>query len=159
MTDLHKAHPQFNLILVIDAIIDFILGILLMIFPQNLVAFLGLPISYEPFYTSMLGAVLIGIAVALIVECIREPVALGGLGLGGAIAINVCGACVIMLWLMSGRLIIPLHGYLVLWVFVFMLLIISGIELILCESSIVKKNRASQKDNSIEISEANGGGK
>jgi hypothetical protein len=159
MTSLPGARQQFNFILIIDATINFILGILLMFFPLDLLTFLGLPITYEPFYANILGAVLIGIAIALLIECKREPIAIGGLGLGGSIAINICGACVIMLWLMSGRLTIPLQGYLVLWIFVFVLLIISGIEMILCEGSVAKKNRAGQEEDAIGISGINGGKK
>lgn len=126
-----KAQPQIRFILIIDALINFVLGVLLMLFPQNLVAFLGLPMTFELFYTSVLGAVLIGIALALVIECIGGYSMLKGLGSGGAIAINICGACVIMLWLVSRRLVIPLRGYLVLWILVFVLLITSGIELII----------------------------
>jgi len=136
MTGKSKAQPEFKFILIIDAMINFALGILLMLFPQNLVSFLGLPITYEPFYASVLGAVLIGIGIALAIECVGGASMLNGLGRGGAIAINVCGACVIMLWLVSGRLIITLRGYLVLWILVFVLLIVSGVELILSSSSV-----------------------
>lgn len=158
MSDKPKAPPRPSFILVVDAVINFVLGVLLMIFPQSLVSFLGLPMTYEPFYTSLLGAILIGTAVALMIEFIREPTVLVGLGLGGAIAINVCGACAIMLWLVSGRLIIPLRGYFVLWILVFILLITSGIELILCEGSITGKNRVSKRDKSVEPAGTNGGG-
>ncbi|MBN2620025.1 hypothetical protein JXB22_02960 [candidate division WOR-3 bacterium] len=146
MTDTHDMRPQPRGILIIDAVINFILGILLMIFPNHLVSFLGLPIAYEPFYASVLGAILIGIGLALVIECVRTPAVLGGLGMGGAIAINVCGACVIMLWLVSGRLIIPLRGYLVLWILVFVLLIVSAIELVLCESGITRRDQAPNTD-------------
>jgi hypothetical protein len=130
-----KAPMQFKSILIIDAIVNFALGIVLMIFPNGLMSFLGLPITYEPFYTSVLGAVLFGIALALVIECVGGHRMMKGLGMGGAIAINVCGACVIMLWLVSGRLIISLRGYLVLWILVFVLLLISGIEVLLVSPS------------------------
>jgi hypothetical protein len=130
-----NAPLRFRFVLIIDAIINFILGVMLMIFPNNLVSLLGLPMTYEPFYTSVLGAVLFGIALALVIECVNGHRMMKGLGMGGAIAINVCGACVIMLWLISGRLIIPLRGYLVLWILVFVLLAISGIEVLLVSPS------------------------
>jgi hypothetical protein len=137
--DANEVRPRFRVILMIDAVVNLLLGILLMIFPQNIFVFFGLPVTYEPFYTSVLGAILIGIAVALVIEATRKTGIFTGLGLGGAIAINVCAACAIMLWLVSGRLIMPLRGYLVLWLLIFILLIISGIELIMCDNGIVKK--------------------
>jgi hypothetical protein len=154
MTGTSDVHLPPSIILIVDAVINFALGILLMIFPDGLVSFLGLPITYEPFYASVLGAVLIGIGLALVIECVRTPVVLGGLGLGGAIAINVCGACVIMLWLVSGHLIIPLRGYLALWILVLALLIVSAIELVLCESGITNKDQVS--NTSVDRSEGEG---
>ena len=153
MPDKKGIRPRFRVILIIDAIINLLLGVILMIFPIEAMSLLGLPLTYEPFYSSVLGAILIGIAIALIIECVKEPVALGGLGLGGAIAVNVCGACVLMLWLVSGHLIIPLRGYLILWVIVFVLLIVSGIELILCESGITKKNSVFSRRNGTKKSQ------
>ena len=148
MTDA-KAPPQFRSMLIIDAAINLALGMVLMIFPNDLVTFLGLPMTYEPFYTSVLGAVLIGIALALVIECCGGHRIMKGLGIGGAIAINVCGACVIVLWLVSGRLIIPLRGYLTLWILVFILIVISGIEVILVSpsTSTVQTNKGKEVEN------------
>jgi hypothetical protein len=42
------------------------------------------------FYPNALGGVLSGIGIALLIEAFREPNGLVGLGLGGAIAINLC---------------------------------------------------------------------
>jgi hypothetical protein len=39
-----------------------------------------------------------------------------GLGLGGAIAINLCGGGVLLLWLASDCLALPLRGRVVLWI-------------------------------------------
>lgn len=152
-----KAQPRFRFILIINAAIDFILGILFMISPNEVVSFFGLPVTYEPFYASVLGAVLIGIGLALVIECMHKPIVMGGLGLGGAIAINMCGACVVMLWLVSGHLIIPLRGYLVLWVLVCILLIISAIELVLCESGITKNDRMPKAKSGSEALKKNEG--
>lgn len=72
----------------VDALINSILGILLATFPQSVADFLGVPDSSTKFYPSILGAVLIGIAVALVTEYVRKPTRPAGLGLLGAIAIN-----------------------------------------------------------------------
>ena len=51
-----------------------------------------------------MGGVFIGIALALFIEAFRErPQGLVGLGLGGAIAINLCGGLVLMGWLIFGK--------------------------------------------------------
>ena len=55
---------------------------------------------------------------------------LGGLGLGGAIAINMCGGIVLAAWLLSGSLEMPLRGYIVLWTLAAVLVAISAMELI-----------------------------
>ena len=60
-----------------------LLGGLLLFFPQPLVQALGVPASDNIFYPSILGAVLLGIGVALLIECRRVRVGFVGLGLGG----------------------------------------------------------------------------
>ena len=79
-------------ILLVDALINLILGVLLAAFPRSVVELLGVPHTDVAFYPSILGAVLIGIAVALVVEYARRPAGPARLGLYGAIAINLCGA-------------------------------------------------------------------
>lgn len=76
-----------------------------------------------------MGGVLVGIGIALLIECFRGPSGLGGLGLGGAIAINLCGGLVLAAWLILGKLSIPLRGKVFLWALVFILLFISVVEL------------------------------
>jgi hypothetical protein len=52
-----------------------------------------------------------------------------GLGLGGAIAINLCGGGALASWLIFGNLTIPIKGRIFLWILVFLLVGISSIEL------------------------------
>ena len=78
------------------------LGVLLAAFPESVVDLLGVPASSTKFYPSILGAVLIGIAVALVIEYVRRPTRPAGLGLCGAIAINLCGAVFLIGWLFCG---------------------------------------------------------
>jgi len=73
--------------------------------------------------------VLIGIGVALVVEYLRKPTGPAGLGLHGAIAINLCGALFLAGWLLSGRLDIPPRGQVFLWAVVAVLTAISVLEL------------------------------
>jgi uncharacterized protein YhhL (DUF1145 family) len=52
------------------------------------------------------------------------------LGLGGAVAINLTGGAVLILWLILGNLVIPLRGQLFLWILAIILVLISSIELV-----------------------------
>ena len=121
-------------ILLIDAVINFILGILLLLlipFPDQLPELLGVPKIEEIFYPTIMGAVFIGIAIALIIEAYRStPHGLVGLGLGGAIAINLSGGAALLGWLVFGKLEIPLFGKIFLWSITITLLFVSGVELI-----------------------------
>jgi hypothetical protein len=119
-----------SVILLIDAIINLILGMLLLIFPAPLAEALGVPQTDTRFYPSILGAVLFGIGIALLIEWRRKPSKLMGLGLGGAIAINICGGVVLAGWLLIGGLNIPLRGNIFLWTLVAILVGISSIELV-----------------------------
>ena len=96
---------QETTLLEVDAAVNLALGILLLVFPRSLVEVLGIPDAVSAFYPSVLGAVLFGIGIALLVARFRP--ALGGLGLGGAIAINVSGGLVLAVWLLAGGLALP----------------------------------------------------
>ncbi len=111
-----------------DAAINLILGILLMAFPMNLVKALGLPSVYPAFYPSILGGVLFGIGLALLIESYRKSNGLSGLGLAGAIAINLCGGFILAIWLLFGNLNLPLRGQIFLWCLVLILVGLSLIE-------------------------------
>lgn len=116
-------------LLILDALINLALGVLLVCFPAQAVQTLGLPDFEQTFYPSILGAVLIGIAIALCIESWRKQPAFVGLGLGGAIAINLCGGLALAGWLLFGGLEIPIRGRIILWTLVVVLVGISGIEL------------------------------
>lgn len=115
-------------LLKIDAAINLILGILLLAFPLELVQALGMPMADPSFYPSILGGVLFGIGLALLIECYRQSNGFIGLGLGGAIAINLCGGLVLAIWLLSDSLYLPLRGQIFLWSLVLLLVGISLIE-------------------------------
>jgi hypothetical protein len=112
-------------LLLADAIINLILGGLLIFFPRELVAMLGVPPADGAFYPSILGAVLFGIGIALLIERSQS----GGLGLKGAIAINLSGGLVLGLWLLFGNLVLPYRGWVLLWGIVFVLFGISILEI------------------------------
>ncbi len=91
-------------LLAIDGIINLVLGVMLMVFPSGLIQALGIPGGESAFYANILGGVLFGVGVALVIESFRPPLSVVGLGLGGAVSINLGGGVVLGLWLASGRL-------------------------------------------------------
>lgn len=101
-------------LLLVDAAINVVLGVLLCGFWSSLIPILGLPPAATGFYPFVLGAVLFGIGVALVVEAVGRPRRLRGLGLEGAVAINVCGASALVYWLIRyGSEMTPLGRYVV----------------------------------------------
>jgi hypothetical protein len=116
-------------LLIVDAAINLVLGLVLMCLPTLTVQALGLPAFQQTFYPSVLGAVLIGIAVALFIESWRKQQAFVGLGLGGAIVINLCGGLALAGWLLLGGLELPIRGHIIMWMLVVVLVGISGAEL------------------------------
>jgi len=85
-------------LLLADALINLLLGVLLLLYPQWLVEALGMPVVANTFFPNVLGGVLFGIGVALL---IAHRGGVQGLGLDGAIAINLCGAGVVVGWLVA----------------------------------------------------------
>ena len=118
-----------NELLTIDGILNLVLGILLVVFPTNVVRSLGIPAGESAFYANILGGVLFGVGVALLVERFRPRLRAVGLGLGGAISINLCGGIVLAGWLLLGRLELTTFGVITLWGLVVLLVGLSVIEL------------------------------
>lgn len=118
-------------LLLIDSFINLILGILVVIFPNVVVRWMGLPIPATRFYVNLLGSVFIGIALALVWEAHRSnnTPKLVGLGMVGAAAINICGGVMLAGWLIIGRLTLTLAGSIFLWILVASLVVISASEL------------------------------
>lgn len=116
------------ILLLIDAVINYTLGILCLLYPY-VAETIGVPKVESSFYPGMLGAVLFGIGIALTIEFFRKQEGIAGLGLGGAVAINLCGGLVLILWLVFGDLNISLRGQVFLWLLAAILVGISSIEL------------------------------
>jgi tetrahydromethanopterin S-methyltransferase subunit D len=117
-----------NTLLTIDALINLALGLPLTFVPCRMAEFLGAPVPDKPFYASILGAILTGIGVALLVERFKDTLRLSGLGLGGAIAINICGAVTLAAWLIGGNLNLPARGHAFLWLVVVVVLATAALE-------------------------------
>ena len=118
-----------NILLVIDGIINLLLGIILLSFPLGAAKWMGLPPTDTNFYASILGAVLFGIGIALLIDCVGAKKGIRGLGIAGAITINLCGAGVLLLWLFFINLQIPIHGLIILWSVAIIVLILGFLEL------------------------------
>ena len=117
-------------ILIVDAAINLILGFLLLIFSPRVVQLFRVPAVEHSFYPNILGGVLFGIGIALLIECFRGSGSLVGLGLGGAVAINLCGGLVLAAWLIFGQLSIPTGGRIFMWALAAILVVVSSIELL-----------------------------
>lgn len=130
MTDRKGICMSRSTILLIDACISLALGVVLVVFPKPLVELLGLPPAETVFYPSILGAVVIGIAIALVFEWKRRPTGEAGLGVAGAIAIDLSAAVFLAGWLLLGGLALPLRGRLLLWGIVAVLILVSGIGMV-----------------------------
>jgi len=118
---------QNRRLLVIDAWVNLLLGAIILAFPFGLNDFLGLPQVSNYFYTSLLGVIILGIGVALLIE-VKQG---GGLGLLGAIAINICGGGVLLFWLTLGCLPeLTNTGQFILWFICILVLGIGVFELV-----------------------------
>ena len=120
---------KHKILLLIDCIVNVILGMVLLLFPFGIIELLGLPSTNTHFYPTILGAVIFGIGIALFVELIGFSKHMRGLGCSGAIAINIVGSCVLICWLIFGSLVIPLKGKIILWVIGIVVLLIGIAEL------------------------------
>jgi hypothetical protein len=121
---------KHTLLLTIDGIINLVLGIFLLLFPLGMAELLGVPQSNVNFYPTILGAVIFGIGVALLIERYGFARNIRGLGLGGAIAINLCGALALLVWLVSTPLNIPLRGQVILWAIAVIVLLVGIVEIL-----------------------------
>ena len=119
-----------KVLLAIDALVNLILGSLLLSLPAGMLEFLGLPAVAHYFYTTILGAVIFGIGIALLIDLFGASRGVRGLGLGGAIAINLCGGGVLFLWLIFHSLKLPLRGHIILWTVAVLVLAVGLIELV-----------------------------
>ena len=117
-------------LLAIDGVVNLALGALLLLFPVGLTDLLGLPGVSHYFYTTILGAVIFGIGIALLLDLFGAPHGVRGLGLGGAITINLCGGGALLAWLVLNPFDLPPRGHVVLWSVAGIVLGIGAAELV-----------------------------
>lgn len=121
---------KVEVLLLIDGIINLILGILLLLFPFGIAEVFGVPDSNIDFYPTILGGVIFGIGVALLIERYGFKYKIRGLGIGGAIAINITGSLLLLVWLILDPFDLPLRGYIILWCLAIIVLLVGIIETI-----------------------------
>jgi hypothetical protein len=117
-----------RILLLIDSVVNTVLGLVLLAFPLGSGEILGLPISEKNFYPAILGAVLLGIGIALFIEVKYYDRGKRGLGLDGAIIINIVASVVLIIILIFGQLNISTTGLTILWVVGLSVLIIGLAE-------------------------------
>ena len=119
-----------EILLLIDGIINLLLGFVLLLFPFGIAKFIGIPESKSSFYPTILGAVIFGIGLSLIIERYGYKSQIRGLGLAGAITINLCGSFILIVWLIIDPFNIPLRGYIILWSLALLVLVVGITEII-----------------------------
>jgi fluoride ion exporter CrcB/FEX len=87
--------------------------LLLLMVPGAMATVAGLPKPQHTLYARLLGAMLVGVGLAIVLEG-SEPTSTG-LGAGGAFAVNCTGALVLAVLLVFGRLDLPVRGRIVTW--------------------------------------------
>ena len=119
-----------KILLILDCVVNLLLGMLLLLFPIGIIDLLGLPETNTNFYPCILGAVIFGIGLALLSELVGYAKNFRGLGLGGAILINLVGSIVLIIWLLFGSLSIPLRGQIILWTVGLVVFLIGIVEIV-----------------------------
>ena len=133
-------------ILFFDAIINFLLGVALLMFSPKVIELLGIPESSTSFYPNILGAIFIGITVALLFGAFGSKSRRAtGLGLVGAVCINLCGGAALALWLIFGKLDLPAKGFVILWALVAILIALSLFELVRFGRSFIRRPRPTRR--------------
>ena len=117
-------------LLELDGAGNLLLGVVFLLFPAWVSDLLGLPGDESRFYPTVLGAILFGIGVALLLERFRESHNFTGLGLVGALSINLTFGLALAIWLLATSAELSAPGTIVLWSLVVILVGISAVELL-----------------------------
>ena len=111
----------------IEFVVKLASGAVLALAPKLLARITGLPPAESPFWPRLLGGILIGIAVAALVE-VRFKSSIG-LGLAGAVSVNVAAAATIGSLLILGQGGSSRRGRFALWLAAAGLLILALVEI------------------------------
>ena len=127
-----KQENKKSVLIELDGYGNIILGLPLLLVPNKVSNFFGLSMD-QPLYPILLGAILIGIGIALLLECYSKKHQ--GLGIAGAICINLTVGIILGFWLILNHSVLSNHGYIVLWFLVVILIGIGSIELFALKNS------------------------
>lgn len=105
-----------KILLLIDSAVNIVIGIILLCFPLGIGDYLELPKSDNYFYPTILGALISGIGIALFIEYKYSEKGKRGLGIDGAIIINIIASSALIIFLVFGNLNISRLGSAILWI-------------------------------------------
>lgn len=111
----------------IETLLKLSAGLPLALMPLSTIRLLGLPRPESGFWPRLCGALLIGIAGALLLEG-RTPGS-QGLGLAGIVVINLCGASLLSALLVLEKGPAAARGRIIVWLVVIVLLTLSLFEI------------------------------
>ena len=109
----------------VPAFLDLILGIGLLLFPESVVGFFGLPDQGMGFWSSLLGAVFLGMGITALVDAFKDSDQQAGPVSTGAVTINLCASLVLAGWLLGGKLDLTTRSSIILWGLV---LVLAGVS-------------------------------
>ena len=104
-----------NILLLIDSVVNIAIGVILLCYPLGIGDYLQLPKADNDFYPIILGAVLFGIGIALFIERQYNGKGIRGLGIEGAITINIIASAALIIFLIFSDLNVTLIGSFILW--------------------------------------------
>jgi hypothetical protein len=110
----------------LEMLLKLVAGLLLTLAPLTTLRILGLPRPDTGFWPRVCGALLLGMAGALFLEGTSRG---HGLGLAGAIVINLCGAAVLAAQLVLEAGPASRRGRITVWLAVCLLVIVSVVEI------------------------------
>ena len=88
-------------LLSLELMLKAVIGAVLLLFPRSMARAFGLPAVAETFWPRLLGGMLIGLAVATLLE--SRLAASSGLGLAGHVALNLVAALTLLGLLIMGK--------------------------------------------------------
>jgi drug/metabolite transporter (DMT)-like permease len=100
--------PSPRTALFIGSIVDILLGVVLIAFPEQIIANLGLPVAFQSVYLAIGGAAFVGLAVAKAREA-NEPVPSRSLLLAGAVT-ELLTIAILAVFLLTGRAVMDGNG-------------------------------------------------
>lgn len=119
-----------KILLLIDSVVNIAIGIILLCYPLGIGDYLDLPKSDNNFYPVILGAVIFSIGIALFIESKYYERGIRGLGIEGAITINIIASSVLIIFLVAGNLNISKFGLIILWFIGILVFIIGVVEIL-----------------------------